>query len=174
MKITGNPEGTKKFEELFRQKNHILVVHYSCEGFRDRKKGKPSRIATIAVKNYKSGSVKSFYADKTSSVPTDNEEKIMLGKFFQYLNKHRTYYWVHWRMENTKYGFPALKNRFEALGGNPEIFEDSYQFNLSEALIDLYGDEYIKKGHHTSNLESLAYKNDLINKSFLNGEDEVE
>lgn len=97
-------------------------------------------------------------------------EKKMLKRFFDFVNIHQHFTWIHWNMRDVNYGFAAIEHRYRVLGGKPVQISETNKFDISRALVDIYGIAYI--GH--PRLESLMRKNQITNKDFLSGKDEAE
>ncbi|MDR1013223.1 MAG: hypothetical protein LBL38_03040, partial [Lactobacillales bacterium] len=100
----------------------------------------------------------------------DEIEKIMLTEFYHFLRSNTLATFVHWNMRDTNYGFSAIEHRLQVLSGSPYIIPDSSKFDLSQALIEIYGENYI--GH--PRLEKIIDKNNITKKSFLSGVNEAE
>lgn len=165
--------------ELSNKEDLVLIIHYSCERFYDSQNGKSPRITSIAVRNFSSGQTASFSIHKVAelkSVPFseidknyDILEKKMLKEFFKFLAKHEIYYWIHWNMRDDQYGFTALENRYRFLKGKPKKLDESRKFDLSRALVSIYGVEYI--GH--PRLIKLMQFNHITDMNLLEGSDEA-
>lgn len=164
---------------LFKQPEHVLVIHYSCESYYDRPDGKTPRITSIAVRNLTSGQTQSFSIHKVAeprhiALPDivehyDELEKAMLDEFFDFARSHQNFIWMHWNMRDINYGFQAIEHRYTVLGGTPTKIDEARKFDLSRQLIAIYGVRYI--GH--PRLESLLQKNKISARDFLSGKDEA-
>ncbi|HHF3232176.1 TPA: hypothetical protein ACPJ2O_003762 [Vibrio diabolicus] len=134
-KLERRNKARKKLDELAKDEEHVLVIHYSCESFYDRPEGQTPRVTSIAVRNYASGQTASFSIHKVAELKHvefaeidknyDMLEKEMLNEFYEFMKQHKAYFWVHWNMRDINYGFPALEHRFKILGGEPYILDDS-------------------------------------------------
>lgn len=174
----------KNIYEILKQEKMILVIHYSCESFyedleKQTSRKETPRITSIAVRNYGSGQTRSFSIHKIAELNSNNYnidnnydglEKKMLEEYFDYLEKHKNYHWIHWNMRDINYGFQAIEHRFKVLGGEPISLEDSHKFDLSRALIAIYGTAYISHPR----LEQLINKNNITKLNFLTGKEEAE
>jgi hypothetical protein len=169
-----------KMESLQDQEHTTLVIHYSCESFYDKVDGKTPRITSLAVRNFASGQTDSFSIHQIAEERRvefgqitehyDALERQMLDCFFEFVRTRQHCNWIHWNMRDVNYGFAAIEHRYRVLGGAPvQIFEDR-KFDLSRALVDLYGVGYI--GH--PRLESLMEKNKITAKDFLSGKQEAD
>lgn len=166
--------------EIFRQPEHALVVHYSCESFSERPEGRSPRVTSIAVRYLDSGKTVSFsihqvaermkVAYDTIGDHYDELEKTMLAEFYEFASKHQSFRWLHWNMRDVKFGFPALEHRFKVLGGTPVSIPDERQADLSRLFVAIYGVGYI--GH--PRLENLLKLNNISFLSFLTGQQEAE
>ncbi|CAB5498948.1 hypothetical protein [Bathymodiolus thermophilus thioautotrophic gill symbiont] len=173
----------EEFERIDRVMEHpedALVIHYSCESFYDRKDGKTPRVTSIAVRNLKSGQTNSFsihkIAEQKTSVGTiyghyNQLEKEMLKEYFEYLKENQGKTWIHWNMRDINYGFSALEHRFKALKGTPFLLIEVKKFDLSKAMVSLYGIEYIE---HPRLTKLIKKNNDITSKDFLTGEEEAD
>lgn len=169
----------QRMDVLLEQASTSLVIHYSCESFYDKTDGRTPRITSIAVRNLASGQTDSFSIHQIAEergVPFsdidqyyDNMEMAMLGRFFDFVLSHQHFNWIHWNMRDVNYGFAAIEHRFRVLGGTPIQIVEDRKFDLSRALVDLYGVGYI--GH--PRLETLITKNKITNKDFLTGKEEA-
>ena len=165
--------------ELTEQAGSVLVVHYSCESFYDRDDGRTPRITSIAVRNLASGQTDSYSIHQVAEeekVPLegiadhyDELERKMLDRFFAFVNSHQHFTWIHWNMRDVNYGFAAIEHRYRFLGGNPVQVAEDRKFDLSRALVDLYGVGYTRHPR----LESLIKKNKITNKDFMTGKEEA-
>ncbi|SCX58884.1 hypothetical protein [Nitrosospira sp. Nsp1] len=164
---------------IFRQPEHVLVIHYSCESYYDRPDGRTPRITSIAVRNLPSGQTQSFSIHKVAeqrhiALPDivqyfDELEKTMLDEFFEFAKSHQNFTWMHWNMRDINYGFQAIEHRYTVLGGIPFKIDEAKKFDLSRQLIAIYGIGYV--GH--PRLESLLLKNKISARDFLSGADEA-
>ena len=168
-----------KIGKISERAEHTLVIHYSCESFYDRGDGRSPRITSIAVRNLASGQTNSFsihqiaeennvVLDKISDQYDDLERK-MLDSFFDFVRVHSSFTWLHWNMRDVNYGFSAIEHRYRVLGGNPVQVNEEHKFDLSRALVTVYGIGYI--GH--PRLETLIKKNKITDKDFLSGNEEA-
>lgn len=140
--------------ELQRNEESSVAIHYSCESFYDRPDGSSPRITSIAIRNLATEQTRSFsihlVAERNGVALSeianhyDKLEKQMLDEYFEYVRLHQQYRWIHWVMRDVKYGFPAIEHRYQVLGGQPTAIEDSRKFNLASILVDLYGSSYVE------------------------------
>lgn len=168
-----------RMDTLLDQASTTLVIHYSCESFYDKTDGKTPRITSIAVRNLASGQTDSFSIHQIAEEQKvsfdriadhyDELERQMLGRYFDFLRSRQHFNWVHWNMRDVNYGFAAIEHRYRVLGGQPIMISEDKKFDLSRALVDLYGVGYI--GH--PRLESLLAKNKITNRDFLTGAQEA-
>jgi len=171
----------REVEDLFKKESHVLIVHYSCESLYDRENGQTPRITSIAVRNFASGQTESFsihIAAELSGCPPveiesrcDELERKMLGEFFDYLEAHMSYDWVHWNMRDINYGFAAIEHRFRVLKGMPQAsLDESRKHDLSRIIVSLYGPSYIAHPR----MARLMEKNGIKAIDFLDGPGEAE
>lgn len=173
-------EAKRQLTEISKNRNNVVVIHYSCESFYDRPDGTSPRITSIAVRNLATGQTESFSIhqiaerDKKLTIEDINDhydelEQKMLKEFYDYVEKHEQYQWLHWNMRNINYGFAALEHRYKVLGGDPVKIHESCRHDLPRLLFALYGPDYIEHRR----LENLVKLNSISNPNFLSGADEA-
>lgn len=172
-------QARKELSEIFTDAKDVVVIHYSCESFYDRKDGTSPRVTSIAVRNLASGQTKSFsihqIAEKKTVAPEKivtryNElEKTMLTEFFEYAKTHQRSRWLHWNMRDINFGFAALEHRCQVLGGTAVTIPEELRCDLSRILISLYGVGYASHPR----LESLMAMNKISARDFLVGAEEA-
>lgn len=167
-------------DALAEQAPTTLVVHYSCESFYDKTDGKTPRVTSIAVRNLSSGQTDSFSIHQVAeeqhipfdeiSQHYDQLERQMLDRYFEFVRMHMHCNWIHWNMRDVNYGFVAIEHRYRVLGGTPIQVAEDRKFDLSRALVDIYGIGYI--GH--PRLENLIQLNRITDRDFLTGKQEAD
>lgn len=167
----------KEIEEIF-QGEKAFAIHYACESFEQN----TTRIICIAVRKLhhdrqnESFSIDNIAKNKNLNLKNINEqekaEKQMLEDFVNFLEGHSNYTFVHWNMRDSKFGFQAIFNRFNHLTeSNKKITPKA--FDLSDSLIQIYGDRYIQDKPKGKLLE-LAKLNQLSINNALTGEEAKE
>lgn len=166
-----------QMEDFLERGDRVFIIHYSCESFYEKESS--SRITSIAVRNLESGQTYSFSIHQIAEerhINTectrdyyDELEKVMLERFFCFVERNQNMSWVHWNMRDVNYGFAAIEHRYRVLGGRPICIDEQKKFDLSRALIDVYGVGYI--GH--PRLEMLMNRNKISKKDFLSGQEEA-
>lgn len=140
----------ERISQIYTESNRSYIVHYACESF-DGALGAAIRITGIAVRNLKSGQTMSWTifgeAQRKKRVPTlvqdlDLLERSVLQAFSRHLQKYDDCTFIHWNMRDTKFGFAHLHRRAKALGVKLYSIQDSYKFDLSNAIYKLYGDSH--------------------------------
>jgi len=169
-----------RFSDLLNRLDSVIAVHYSCESFADRPDGASPRVTSIAIRNLGNGQTTSFSIHQFAEIrhlsmaSIDNQydilEKAMLETFYKYVGQHEHVQWVHWKMRDMCYGFPALAHRCKVLGGSPGDIHDSQLLDLSTLLYELFGDNYAAHPR----LYTLVAKNKITDKDMLSGKDESE
>lgn len=152
------------FEKLYKEKQHSLIIHYSCESFYDIKDGKTPRITSIAIRYLDTGQTTSFSIHKEAELKKidindidanyDLLERIMLAGYFKFVKENKNFNWIHWNMRDINYGFEAIEYRFRVLGGSPFSIDHTKKIDIARLLVDKYGLNYI--GH--PRLEKLIEK----------------
>ena len=178
-RIQRHRKSRDKLSRLTSNSDHVQVIHYSCESFYNRIDERSPRITSIAVRNFGTGSTRSFSIHQVAEVRKlrggqleesyDSLEREMLDEYFEFMRSHLSDIWLHWNMRDIIFGFQALEQRYKVLGGQPTILAEANKVDLSELLTDIYGSNYIGQPR----LASLVQKNDLTNKDFLPGEEEA-
>lgn len=179
-KIERRKKARREVEEIHNNENHVLIIHYSCESFYDRESGQTPRITSIAARNFASGQTESFSIHKVAELAAcppheietryDELEKKMLGEFYDFLETHASYDWVHWNMRDINYGFAALEHRFKVLRGRPKArLDESRKHDLSRIIVALYGPSYIAHPR----MKKLMEKNGIKALDFLDGAGEA-
>lgn len=159
---------------------HVYVIHYSCESFVDKPSGYSPRIATIAVKNLESWQSYTFSiyrgAEKQSLPKEDIEshydklEREMLDEFFDFVNANENRPFVHWNMRDANYGFQALYNRYQRLGGKPVLLPERNLVDLADTFVAIYGRGYVPHPR----LENIIRMNGISVHNFLSGPEEAQ
>lgn len=170
-------------EELDRNRDRVLVIHYSCESFYEISDGRTPRITSIAVRNLSTGQTVSFSIHKSAEqdgafleeIDSDYDrfERIMLEEFFSFLSTREGYRFVHWNMRDINYGFQAIEHRYAVLGGSPVKVDDNKKFDLARALVSVYGDAYVPHGE-AGRMHSLVKLNSITVRDALTGREEAD
>ncbi len=159
-------------------RRHAYVLHYVGESFET-----PAyRVAAIAARNLGTGATESFDIEsilrgaaidpsRASVAELDQAERRMLEAFFKFVREHKNYYWLHWNMRNSTFGFQGLENRVRALGGRATIIPESQRVDLGARMVDLFGDNYAAP---INRLRSLATINQLPLPHLLDGPQQAE
>lgn len=178
-KLAKRRKTQKHLDSISSNEEHVLIIHYSCESFYDSPEGQTPRITSIAVRNFASGQTASFSIHKIAELKNvafkdinteyDKLEKDMLREFYQFMGQNKSCYWVHWNMRDINYGFPAIEHRYKVLKGKPEELDENRKFDLSRALVVIFGNKYI--GH--PRLVKLMELNHITQLNLLDGPGEV-
>ena len=180
--MTTTPERRKAAQEeiarALQSRHHAYVLHYVGESFET-----PAyRVTAIAARNLGTGVTESFDIENTlrglaiepstaSAAELDLAERRMLEAFFKFVRERKNFYWLHWNMRNSAFGFQGLENRVRALGGRSTIIPESQRVDLGARMVDLFGDNY---AHPTNRLRSLANRNQLPLPHLLDGPQQAE
>jgi hypothetical protein len=167
------------FAGVMNDASHSFVVHYSCESFYERSEGTSPRITSIALRNIESGQTSSFSIHqvaerrglKASQIDRhyDSLEKQMLDEFYAFVDRHRTYNYMHWNMRDINFGFQAIEHRYRVLSGDPVEIQESNKLDLARVMVNFYGVRYV--GH--PRLQKLVEKNRITDRDFLSGAEEA-
>ncbi len=176
-------EALKRIHEIRADSKNAFVIHYSCESFYDTPDNRTARVTSIAIRNLNSAQTRSFSIHKiaeqqkipVSDIPQhyDKLERKMLEEYSDFIrsNSGRTY--VHWNMRDNNYGFAAIEHRFKVLGGDPEIIDEAYKFDLARATFSIYGSRYVNHGKEGRFL-GICRLNRITNKDAMTGKEEAE
>lgn len=192
MQIRNHQKAHDTFKNILSNRAEHLIIHYSCESFRERNQGKSPRITSIAIRSLSSGQIESFsihkIAEKTG-VPLEqisdhyNElEYDMLCEYMTFLENHNDKTYIHWNMRDINYGFHAIEHRFEVLRNERlrtapdntspiKLYKvpDNCKIDLSALLIQKYGHAYIGDPR----MPSLIKQNEITPVTFLTGAEEA-
>jgi len=166
-------ERARALEELqyiLKIKSKVLVVHYSCESFLNLRNRVP-RITSIAIHNLESGQTHSFSIylsaqmkdldmDKLTETARDQLERDTLTEYYKFVQKHKSYKWVHWKMRDQVYGFEAINARYRILNGKPVSIADNNKYDLPRIIEQLYTSHY-EKASEEGKLLSLTKRNKI-------------
>ncbi len=176
-------EGIDLFNEFVGNTAKSLIVHYSCESFVTTH-GKTPRITSISVRNIKNAQTKSFSIHlqaqisgrdfhNLSEYDYDELEKEMLSHFYEFVETHNTYRWLHWNMRNANYGFEAIKNRFRILGGTPVEIDDDLKYDLPLILNKMFTKKF-EEHKPDGKLLNLVRRNKITDQGVLTGKEEAD
>lgn len=176
-------EGIDELNELVRDKNNTLIIHYSCESFVTNH-GNTPRITSISIRNLKTAQTKSFSIHLQAqfnkltlqSLKNDDYDKLereLLDEYFSFLGRHKTHRWAHWNMRDTNYGFEAINNRYRILGGTPIEIDDDRKYDLPRIIGKIYSYRY-EKNRPKGRLLNLADRNNITTLEALTGKDEAD
>jgi hypothetical protein len=140
-------------DDLMNERNSVFIVHYTCENL-FKEDGSSPRITGIVVRNLGSGETKAFSVHleaerrELGTDPAlaadafDAVEKQLLTDFFELARANKNAKWIHWKMRDPTYGFPAIEHRFRVLKGKPFEIPPSQLIDLSVVVQDIYGPTY--------------------------------
>lgn len=165
---------------LLEQPSIVNVIHYACENFNNLQADNSPRITVIAVRNFDSGQTKTFSLEHEAELQRilmseisqnlDTLESGMLGKFYELVKNCENHKWLHWNMRDTTFGFNAIANRYKVLENSPISIPDGQLFDLSQILVEIYGENYISH----LRMQNLFQLNGLMHSDFLTGAEEAE
>lgn len=183
IKYRRRKDARKLFEDLDKRRDMYIIVHYSCESFYDIKDGRTPRVTSVAARNFTTGQTASFSIHKSAEqlgVPLadinqryDEFEKHMLDEYFEFIKSRHGYSFIHWNMRDINYGFQAIEHRYNVLGGEPFIIDDSRKFDLARALVNRFGIGYTPHGE-SGRLHSIMELNRISAKDALTGKQEAD
>lgn len=175
--MTTTPERRKAaradIARALQSRHHAYVLHYVGESFTT-----PAyRVTAIAARNLGTGATECFEIesvlrglglDPSTAAPADLDraERKILDAYFRFVRDHKNYYWLHWNMRNSAFGFQGLENRVRALGGRAANIPESQRVDLGARMVDIYGDNYAEP---TNRLRGLALRNGLALPHLIDG-----
>ena len=176
-------EGIDLFNELVKNNVKTLAIHYSCESFITTH-GRTPRVTSISIRNIKNAQTVSFSIHLQAQISGkdfhnlsekdyDHLEKEMLTHFYEFVEKHNTYKWVHWNMRNANYGFEAIKNRYRILSGTPKEIDEDLKYDLPDILCKIFTKKY-EIDEPNGKLLNLVQRNKITDRDVLTGKDEAE
>lgn len=178
-RIKTHRKAKEAINKIYDYSSHCLLIHYSCESFYDIKDGQTPRITSIVVRYLSTSQTKSFSIHKVAELKKisfgeindsyDQLEKVMLEDFFEFVEEHKDFKWIHWNMRDIHYGFEALKYRATILGAISYEIKDENKFDLARLLIDKYGKNYVSHPR----LPTILLLNKISSKNWLNGDEEA-
>lgn len=175
-------KGLKTLNEIMDNKGKSIVIHYSCESF-VTSNGNTPRITSICLRHLDNAQTKSFsihlqaqFNQKDFNNLTlqgyDELEKEMLKKFYEYIEKHKKYKYIHWNMRDSNYGFEAIANRYRILGGKAFNIDEDRRYDLPRILSEIYTYNY-EVHKPNGKLLNLASRNGITINDALKGKEEA-
>lgn len=175
--MTTTPERRKaardEIARALQSRHHAYVLHYVGESFTT-----PAyRVTAIAARNLGTGATECFEIESVlrslgldpltaTAAELDRAERKILEAFFKFVRDHKNFYWLHWNMRNSAFGFQGLQNRVRALGGRAANIPENQRVDLGARMIDIYGDSYAEP---TNRLRALAQTNGLALPHLMDG-----
>ncbi|OJJ14232.1 hypothetical protein BKI52_43990 [marine bacterium AO1-C] len=178
-------EGLGKLTKINEDKDKVFIVHYSCESFKNENDRTP-RIVSICLRNLGRKQIHTYSIHLKAQIfkkdiknlseeDYDICERGMLDDYYEFLKNKTKYKFVHWRMFNSSFGFEAIDNRYEILGGEPVKIDDENKFDLNDILQQVYTKNYVdKRGAAKGKMQIIAEINDLKKENFLSGKAEAQ
>src|SRR5690554_5315130 len=174
-------EGLELLKEILKDKNKVIVIHYSCESF-ITSHGRTPRVTSICIRYLGNAQTKSFsihlqaqFSQKDFNNLTDQDydelEKSMLDEYYDFVKKHKDFKWIHWNMRDSNYGFEAIANRYRILGGEAYEIDEDRKYDFPRVLGKIYTQGY-EKNKPDGRLLNLANNNKITTIDALKGVDE--
>lgn len=152
---------SNELDKLKSVKNNICLLHYACSDFSIN----PIEISTITILEY------TLKKAHTFSI-IDSNEKEMLVKFFEYINKHPEWVFVGWNLKNITYGVQVIERRYKQLLNEEPPFKINSVFDLDSIIQDKY-DTSVSHGIY-GKMHKLFEMNSINLTYFLDGKTEAE
>lgn len=176
-------EGLETLEEILKNKSKSVIIHYSCESFVTNN-GNTPRVTSICLRYLDTAQTKSYSIhlqaqfnekdfNKLTSSDYDELEKEMLKEFYEYVEKHKDYKYIHWNMRDSNYGFEAIANRYRILGGTSFNIDEDRRYDFPRILGKIYTYGY-EKNKPDGRLLNLAKRNNITTIDALKGEEEAD
>ncbi len=171
----------KSIESIILHKEEYVLICYTCENESDVKFNRTPRITSIIVRRLDNKQATSFsisqelellQTSKACKENLDNAEKNMLSNFYFYAEHEcAEKKWLHWRMNDSIYGFSALEIRYKILGGNPYNIPSNNRIDICALFKKRYGEKFVK--NEKWRIKYLAEKNKIETAGFLGINDEA-
>lgn len=180
-RLTERKDGFDQLNEILKDKNKSLIIHYSCESF-VTSHGRTPRVTSICIRYLGTAQTKSFSIhlqaqfeskdfNNLNDADYDELEKKMLDEFYDFAKRHKDFKWVHWNMRDSNYGFDAIANRYRILGGEAFEIDQDRKYDYPRILGKIYTYGY-EKNKPDGRLLNLAVRNNISTIDALKGVDE--
>lgn len=124
-------------------KENVIITHYGCEDFNNHS----NIVFWLGAIYFEKGKKKYFYA-------SDNE-KDNIKEYLNFIKKNKNKQILHWSMNTPKFGFMALKCRYEELTDQKINLHNINDIDLSEYMKEKYGVNYVERDGRLNNLAIL-------------------
>lgn len=180
-----------KLHDIMNSFGEFSIIHYACYGFDGNGSYSGVRITSIAILHCTSQYSTSTPGQREITVfdlvsaadelriprdkindKIDKVEKSLLKNFYNHIASRQDRLYLHWNMQDNKYGFQAINNRYFTLTNKQPMFTipPDHQVNISDLLGDYYGYNYVED----PKIEHLYKLNpNLASKDLLLGKDEA-
>lgn len=148
-------QAKQRIQALAGQLRQLVFIHYDCGRIEKVTPGTVPVLCIVVQPGDGSG--------QRTFGGAGGDERKLLDDFAAFATQHRGPTWIHWSMRDSRYGFDAITQRHEHLGGKPLEIPAENRFDLAQALLDIYGDGYV--GH--PRLLRLLEANDMATDDLL-------
>ncbi len=164
MAIRGRKRYLKqKIRDLKQDRDDIFLIHYACQGFDRVKTGAPE-ISAIVIRNFQT---RDFYSFTRNNFETEEE---LLQEYNEFIRQNRRKIFVHWNMNNDKYGFGAINIRYrKLLGHKPYAIGIKQLYDLDDLVEFKYGEGYVPH----KKFDNLIKKSGLYSDDYKKGAEEA-
>ncbi|MFX4242312.1 hypothetical protein ACOL22_05980 [Aliarcobacter butzleri] len=185
--MSKNKEIHEIIQKITKSPSNTLIIFYShAKVINSEVSDLTPMLTTILVRSLDKKTYEEFSiykeADKFKEIDrnTINEnytdlEHAILGNFNNFLKHHKNFIWIHWNMNNSQFGFEAIKHRFmKMVEGTSEQFEEiptNNKIDLNYLIEQAYGKNYTRD---VDKFKSLAKYNKFLHLDrILDLEDEM-
>ena len=186
--INAHKNACNFLNDYSKSKSDYIYIHYARQNCFEDAYEKGPRIIAVVVMNAGSEQTKFFSLRKVADSygenffnmtesERDEIEKEMLQHFFEYVKNNEKKKWLHWNMKNNNFGFEAIEERYNELGGCAIHFEEDKLFNISVLFKEKYGKHFAHDAKWNGKLMGKMYDmfnmNSIEDANILNGDQEV-
>lgn len=154
------------FNRISKNPEKYILIHYSTSSF---KKEDFPKISCISLMRPENKDKIQFSISKylEEGMEVEEAEKIVLTKFFEFIENNKNLTYIHWNMNSEYFGFEAIENRYRKLNGESKnLLTFLKKEDLDDLLEKMFTEEYVddSKMYNLYNLNSLSI-NDFISGS---------
>ena len=129
----------RKIQALRKNQTDILVMHYACQNFGEVKSGFPEIYAVVVQEHGTSNGLHTFSCNDFAC------EKTLLNDFFRLLQKNKTHKFVHWNMNDERFGLRAIEGRYKQLHGqSPYRLSPNQLYDFDDMVEEAFGKNYVQ------------------------------
>ncbi len=140
-------------------------MHYACQSFDEVKSGFPEIYAIVLQEHGTSNGLHTFTCDNFAC------EKELLQEFFDFLRRRKHHKFLHWNMNDEKFGLRAIEGRYKQLYKHvPYKLSPNQSYDFDDMIEETFGRNYI---HSQRKFLGLLERNGLNSPDIFWGADEA-